>query len=198
MVGKVAQALTFADNALIVAYLKGDEYAFQVLVNRYQDRLVNYLFNLIRDYDQAVDLSQETFIRVFRHAHRYKGNYQFSTWIYRIATNLALDEMRRRKRRGFFLTQRLFGVTEQGEKEIQVSDARPSPEANLGSKERTRLLRTAIDSLPPRYRLVFVLKEVQELSLEETGTVLNLSVGTVKSRLHRAKRILRDKLSRFL
>ena len=145
-----------------------------------------------------MDLSQETFIRVFRHAHRYKGNYRFSTWIYKIATNLALDEMRRRKRRGFFLTQRLFGNSEQGEMEIQVSDDRPSPEADLGSKEKARLLRTAIDSLPPRYRLVFVLKEVQELSLQETGTVLNLSVGTVKSRLHRAKRLLRDKLSRFL
>lgn len=194
----MATTLTFADNALIVAYLKGDDYAFKVLVDRYQDRLVNYIYNLIRDYDQAVDISQETFIRVFRHAHRYKGNYQFSTWIYRIATNLALDEMRRRKRKGFFLTQRLFGNSEQGETEIQVSDNRPSPEAHLGSKERARLLRTAIDSLPPRYRLVFVLKEVQELSLEETGKVLNLRVGTVKSRLHRAKRILRDKLSRFL
>ncbi len=194
----MATTLTFADNALIVAYLKGDDYAFKVLVDRYQDRLVNYIYNLIRDYDQAVDISQETFIRVFRHAHRYKGNYQFSTWIYRIATNLALDEMRRRKRKGFFLTQRLFGNSEQGETEIQVSDNRPSPEAHLGSKEKARLLRTAIDSLPPRYRLVFVLKEVQELSLEETGNVLNLRVGTVKSRLHRAKRILRDKLSRFL
>ena len=190
--------LTFADNALIVAYLKGDEYAFQILVDRYQDRLVNYIYNLIRDYDQAVDISQETFIRVFRHAHRYKGNYKFSTWIYKIATNLTLDEMRRRKRRGFFLTQRLFGISEQGEMAIQIRDGRPSPEVHLGSKEKARLLRTAIDSLPPRYRLVFVLKVVQELSLEETGTVLNLSVGTVKSRLHRAKRLLRDKLSRFL
>ncbi len=194
----MATTLTFADNALIVAYLKGDDYAFQILVDRYQDRLVNYIYNLIRDYDQAVDLSQETFIRVFRHAHRYKGNYKFSTWIYKIATNLALDEMRRRKRRGFFLTQRLFGISEQGEMELQISDGRPSPEVHLGSKEKARLLRIAIDSLPPRYRLVFVLKEVQELSLEETGNVLNLSVGTVKSRLHRAKRLLRDKLSRIL
>ena len=76
----MTSVLTFADNALIVAYLEGDEYAFQILVDRYQDRLVNYIHNLIHDYDQAVDLSQETFVRVFRHAHRYEGKYQFSTW----------------------------------------------------------------------------------------------------------------------
>ena len=194
----MTSVLTFADNALIVAYLEGDEYAFQILVDRYQDRLVNYIHNLIHDYDQAVDLSQETFVRVFRHAHRYEGKYQFSTWIYRIATNLALDEMRRRKRRGFFLTQRLFGNFDQGEVEYQVRDKRPSPEFDVTSKERTRLLRIAIDSLPQPYRLVFILREVQELTLEDVASVLDLSMGTVKSRLHRAKRLLREKLAKVL
>ena len=92
-----------ADKALISAYLKGNEYAFEVLVSRYQDRLVNYLSRLIHDYDMAVDLAQEAFIRVYRNANRYKGQYQFSTWLYRIATNLGIDEIRRRERQGSLL-----------------------------------------------------------------------------------------------
>ena len=74
--------LSFGDNALISSHLEGNEYAFQVLVERYQDKLVNYIYNLVGDYEQAVDLGQETFIRVFKHAHRYHAKYQFSTWIY--------------------------------------------------------------------------------------------------------------------
>ncbi len=89
-----------ADNRLISAYLTGNEYAFEVLVSRYQDRLVNYLNRLIHDYEMSVDLSQEAFIRVYRNANRYQGQYKFSTWLYRIATNLAIDEMRRRERKG--------------------------------------------------------------------------------------------------
>ena len=86
----------FGDNALVTAYLEGSEEAFEVLVFRYQDKLVNYLNNLLHDYDLAVDLAQEAFIRVYRNADRYKGKYRFSTWVYRIATNLAIDEIRRR------------------------------------------------------------------------------------------------------
>ena len=86
------------DNALISAYLEGNEYAFEVLVSRYRNKLVNYICTLIHDYETAVDLAQEAFIRVYRNADRYEGRYQFSTWLYRIATNLAIDEMRRRQR----------------------------------------------------------------------------------------------------
>ena len=94
--------ISFADNALISAYLSGNESAFEALVHRYEDRLVNYLNNILHDYDLSVDLAQETFIRVFRNANHYKGKYKFSTWIYRIATNLAIDEIRRRERKGRF------------------------------------------------------------------------------------------------
>ena len=89
-----------ADNTLISAYLEGNEYAFEVLMNRYQDRLVNYVNRLIHDFDMSADLAQEAFIRVYRNVNRYQGQYQFSTWLYRIATNLAIDEMRRRERKG--------------------------------------------------------------------------------------------------
>ena len=189
--------VSFGDNALLFAYLEGNEYAFQILVSRYQHKLVNYLNSLLRDYDLAVDLAQEAFIRVYRHRRNYQGKHQFSTWIYRIATNLAIDETRRRRRRPVFLPALTSGG-EHGVGGVAVPDVRPDPEGRLDQKERRQALSRALGSLPTRYRLPFVLKEVQELSYEEVARVLNLSPGTVKSRTHRAKKLLREKLSRML
>ena len=144
----VAQSfIGFGDNALVSAYLEGNEDAFEALVHRYQDRLVNYLNNLLHDYELAVDLAQEAFIRVFKNAHRYKGKYQFSTWVYRIATNLAIDEIRRRERKGRFFFYNVMSLFQ------------------------------------------------KELSYVETATILQISLGTAKSRIHRAKLLLREKLS---
>ena len=188
-----------ADNALISAYLKGDEYAFEVLVSRYQNKLVNYVNRLIHDYETAVDLAQEAFIRVYRNANSYKGEYQFSTWLYRIATNLAIDEIRRRKRKGRFFFNNLKGRFQQEEDSTRrLPDLRYSPEKSLDRTEKLRRLQAAIDSLPEKYRLAFILKEVQELSYEEISKVLKIPLGTVKSRVHRAKMLLREKLSGVL
>ena len=182
------------DNALISAYLGGDERAFEVLVSRYQDKLVNYLNTLIHDYDMALDLSQEAFIRVYRNARRYRGEYRFSTWLYRIATNLAIDEMRRRGRRGRFFFHNVVDWFHADRGSVTLPDSRQSPEQSLYEKEQILRLTRAIDSLPQKYRLSFILKEVQELSYEEAGQVLGASVGTVKSRVYRAKKLLREKL----
>ena len=187
--------ISFADNALISAYLSGNESAFEALVHRYEDRLVNYLNNILHDYDLSVDLAQETFIRVFRNANHYKGKYKFSTWIYRIATNLAIDEMRRRERKGRFFFYNVISLFQKDEETFQFPDLKESPESALGNKERLQLLQTAIDSLPQKYRLAFILKEAQELSYQETSDILKISLGTAKSRNHRAKLLLRKKLS---
>ncbi|MDA2924710.1 sigma-70 family RNA polymerase sigma factor [Acidobacteria bacterium AH-259-L09] len=185
---------SIGDNALISAYLQGNEDAFEVLVSRYQNKLVNYLNTLIHDYDMAVDLSQEAFIRVYQNANRYQGQYQFSTWLYRIATNLAIDEMRRRQRKGRFFLYNVMSWFHGEDKTFALPDLRHSPEKNLDQKEKLRRLQKAIASLPENYRLAFILKEVQELSYEETSKILRISLGTVKSRVHRAKMLLRDKL----
>lgn len=184
----------FGDNALISAYLEGDEDAFEALVYRYQDKLVNYLNNLLHDYELAVDLAQEAFIRVYKNADRYKGKYQFSTWIYRIATNLAIDEIRRRERKGRFFFYNVMSFFQKDDQEFPLPDLRESPEKALDSKEKLRRLQIAIDTLPEKYRLAFMLKEAQELSYEETSRILNISLGTAKSRIHRAKMLLREKL----
>ena len=187
-----------ADNALISAYLQGDEYAFEVLVTRYQNKLVNYLNRLIHDYEMAVDLAQEAFIRVYRNANRYKGEYQFSTWLYRIATNLAIDEMRRRERKGRFFFYNVKESFQQDDGTRSLPALRYSPEKSLDRTEKLERLQAAIDSLPEKYRFDFILKEVQELSYPEISKVLRSSLGTVKSRVHRAKILLRGKLTGVL
>ena len=187
-----------ADNALISAYLQGDEYAFEVLVTRYQNKLVNYLNRLIHDYEMAVDLAQEAFIRVYRNANRYKGEYQFTTWLYRIATNLAIDQMRRRERKGRFFFYNVKESFQQDDGTRSLPDLRYSPEKSLDRTEKLERLQAAIDSLPEKYRFAFILKEVQELSYQEISKVLRISLGTVKSRVHRAKILLRGKLTGVL
>lgn len=195
----IAQAFVgIGDNALVSAYLEGNEDAFEALVSRYQDKLVNYINTLIHDYDLSVDLAQEAFIRVYKNADRYEGKYQFSTWIYRIATNLAIDEIRRRERKGRFFIYNVMAAFQKEDREFPLPDNRQCPERTLGRRERLGKLQIAIDSLPEKYRLPFLLKEVQELSYEETSKVLKISLGTVKSRIHRAKMLLREKLTGVL
>lgn len=191
----VRDFLGFGDNALVSAYLEGDEDAFEALVARYQDKLVNYLNNLLHDYELAVDLAQEAFIRVYKNADRYQGKYQFSTWIYRIATNLAIDEIRRRERKGRFFFYNVMSFFQKDDKTFPLPDKRESPEKALDRKEKLGRLQAAIDTLPEKYRLAFMLKEVQELSYDETSRILEISLGTAKSRIHRAKMLLRDKLA---
>jgi len=188
----------FRDNALVSAYLEGNDDAFRVLVTRYQSKLVNYINTLVHDYDLAIDLGQETFIRVFRYADRYRGDYQFSTWLYRIATNLAIDELRRRDRKSRFSFKQMTALFEKDGKPLPIPDARPTPEKTLDGKERLARLQAAIDSLPEKYRLPFLLKEVEDLAYDEIAHVLELSLGTVKSRIHRAKLLLREKLAGVL
>lgn len=190
--------LDFGDNALVSAYLEGNEEAFGALVSRYQDRLVAYLNGLLHDYDLAVDLAQEAFIRVYRNAARYKGEYQFSTWLYRIATNLAIDEFRRRERKGKFFFYNVMSLFQRGDASYPLPDTRESPEDQLDRKLKLDRLKSAIDNLPEKYRLAFMLKEVQELPYEEVATILGISVGTAKSRIHRAKLLLRDRLANVL
>lgn len=194
----IENAATFGDNALVSAYLEGREEAFELLVTRYQGKLINYINGIVRDYDRSVDLCQDAFIRVFKNAHRYKGKYQFSTWLYRIATNLAIDELRRRQRKGRFFFYNVVDYFQKEERAVPLPDLRQCPERTLDKSEKRERLQSSIDSLPEKYRLAFILKEAQGLSYEETSQVLNISLGTVKSRIHRAKMLLREKLAGVL
>jgi RNA polymerase sigma-70 factor, ECF subfamily len=190
-----------SDNSLVTEFISGNDEAFTQLVTRYKDSITNYLNMMVGDYDIAVDLSQETFLRVYRSINRYSNMYQFSTWIYRIATNLAIDEMRYRKRRGQVFYKNVMGNRASAEKdgpEFEITDVRRGPRDNLLRKESNQILVDAIRSLPKKYRTAFIMKEVQELPYDDIAKVLNCSPGTIKSRLHRARELLQRKLEHYV
>ena len=192
---------SLADNDLVRAFIAGNDAAFTQLVTKYKDALANYLNAMVGDYDIALDLLQETFLRVYKNVRRYSNIYQFSTWIYRIATNLAIDEMRYRKRRGQVFYRNVWGVRKSSEHdspELEISDPRRSPRDEMLRKESSEVLGNAIRSLPEKYRTVFIMKEVQELPYETIAKVMNCSAGTIKSRLHRARELLQRKLEHYV
>lgn len=193
--------LAGTDNDLVREFISGNDAAFTQLVTKYKDPLTNYLTVMVSDYDTAVDLCQETFLRVYRHIGRYSNIYQFSTWIYRIATNLAIDEMRYRKRRGQVFHRNVWNnaTGKDGEEiEFEISDSRRGPSDEVLGRESRRVLGDAIRSLPEKYRTAFVMKEIQELPYETIAEVLRTSTGTIKSRLHRARELLQRKLEHYL
>ncbi|MDR1727194.1 MAG: sigma-70 family RNA polymerase sigma factor [Acidobacteriota bacterium] len=190
-----------ADNILVEEFIAGDDAAFTQLVTRYKDPITNYLNMMVGNYDVATDLAQETFLRVYQNIGRYSNLYQFSTWIYRIATNLAIDEMRYRKRRGQVFYRNIWGnrTKDAGEEqEFVLRDTGRSPSDEVLRKESGQILGEAIRSLPPKYRTAFIMKEVQELQYDEIAKILKTSPGTIKSRLHRARELLQRKLEHYV
>jgi RNA polymerase sigma-70 factor (ECF subfamily) len=195
------QAVPGTDNNLVREFIAGNDAAFTVLVTKYKDPLTNYLNVMIGNYDVAADLAQETFLRVYKNIGRYSNIYQFSTWLYRIATNLAIDEMRYRKRRGQVFYNNVWDssrTSEADRPEMQISDVRRGPRDEILRKESHQVLGDAIRSLPEKYRTAFIMKEVQELPYETIAQILKCSTGTIKSRLHRARELLRRKLEHYV
>jgi RNA polymerase sigma-70 factor (ECF subfamily) len=188
------------DHRLLEASRAGDEAAFAELVQRYRHPITNYIYRLTNDYDLAVDLAQETFLRVYGALARYHTNFAFSTYIYRIATNLAISELRRRKRRRFISLTAFFqpnGDNGDGA-DFDLTDDRPLPDAKLVASERQRAIARAIASLPEKYRVPLILRDIEERNYEEIAQILHLSEGTVKSRISRARALLREKLRNYL
>jgi RNA polymerase sigma-70 factor (ECF subfamily) len=185
------------DHALIEATKQGDETAFAEIVSRYRNPITNYLYRLLNDYEEAVDLAQETFVRVYFAAERYHTGYAFSTYLYRIATNLAISEMRRRKRRKLLSLTGLFQPEGESETQFDVADENPLPDANLLEEEQKQVIARAIAAMPEKYRLPIVLRDIEGKSYEEVAEILNLGLGTTKSRISRARGLLKEKLKHY-
>lgn len=186
------------DHMLIAGTREGDELAFQELVSRYRNPITNFVYRMLNDYDRAVDLAQETFVRVYMNADRYQANYSFSTYIYRIASNLAISELRQRKRRRLIPLPSFFDK-EGEEVEIELPDERTiHPADSMIHDERRKAIARAIATLPEKYRTAVVLRDVEGRSYEEISEVLGLSDGTVKSRINRARNLLKEKLREYL
>src|SRR5437667_4367937 len=142
-----------SDHALIEATKSGDETAFAEIMGRYRNPITNYLYRFLNDYEEAVDLAQETFVRVYFAIDRYHTQFAFSTYIYRIATNLAISEIRRRKRRRLLSLTGLFQSDDDRTVEFQPTDERKLADAELVDEERDRTIATAIAALPEKYRV---------------------------------------------
>jgi RNA polymerase sigma-70 factor (ECF subfamily) len=186
-----------SDHALIEATKQGDEAAFAEIVNRYRNPITNFLYRFLNDYEEAVDLAQETFVRVYFAIERYHTDYAFSTYIYRIATNLAISEIRKRKRRKLLSLTGLFQTEDESETEFQPPDEKSLQDENLIEDERNRMIARAIAALPDKYRAPIILREIEDKSYEEIAQILNLGLGTTKSRISRARNLLKEKLKHY-
>ena len=189
---------TASDHELLADIKDGDEAAFQEIVRRYRNPITNFVYRMLDDYERSVELAQETFIRVFTSASRYQANYSFSTYIYRIATNLAISELRRRKRRKFVSLFSPFTDDNGDAVELDPPDLNPLQDESLIKDERRKAVARAITSLPEKYRAAIVLRDVEGLSYDRIAEVLKLSEGTVKSRINRARNLLKEKLSVYI
>ena len=178
---------------LMFRVAEGDESAFQILVERHQASLLNLIYRFIGDRTKSQDLAQETFLRVWQGVRGYSPKAKFTTWLYRIAANLCLNELKASRRKKWL---RFFHVdtNEQTFGEEDFSDGSASPEDLLLLRERDRQLTQALQSLPENQRMALVLKRYDGLSYEEISRVMNCSVSAVESLLVRAKRNLQGKL----
>ncbi len=187
------------DHALLEGTLAGNEDAFAELVARYRNQITSYIYRMVNDYDTAVDLAQETFLRVYRAAGRYQTTHAFSTYIYRIATNLAISELRKRKRRRLVsLTGLLTSPDGEESMDFQPADDQPLQDIALIDAEKRAVIKRAISTLPERYRAPLVLRDVEGKSYDEIAAILQTSEGTVKSRINRARNFLRDKMRTYV
>jgi RNA polymerase sigma-70 factor (ECF subfamily) len=184
----VRERLHSMDDAGVVGtFLGGEERAFQELVERYQTRLLNFVFRTIGDRERAEDLVQEVFIRVYRHLHRFDRSKKFSTWIYTIASNLAKNELRNRSRNPLVLFQAIRRPWQDDDRPLQFEDSTARPDDLYRKRHLRELVETSVAQLPEHHRQVFVLRELEGKSYEEIAEITGCNLGTVKSRLNRAR-----------
>jgi len=178
------------DEELIAKFQNGDLYAFDVLVRRYKNQLMNFVCRFVGNREEAEDIVQDTFVRLYRNRHSYRRIARFSTWIYTIAGNLAKTELRKRKGR------RLLAISQLGceDKDFEIEDSAFDPEQEVDGTMKGAIIQREIDNLPPKFREVIILRDVQELSYEEISEIIKAPLGTVKSRVNRARLRLQKRL----
>ncbi len=187
-----------SDEILVKKSQKGDYPSFEELVKRYEKKTYNLAYRIMGNKEDASDVLQETFLQAFKKLASFKGKAKFSTWLYRIAVNICL--MRKRKRKKMEIVSLDVPILTKKEDEIKRElrdDWSESPLATLENKEVKKTLSEAIDLLPEEYRTVFLLRGLNGMSNEEVAEVLKISLPAVKSRLHRARLFLRDRLSQY-
>jgi len=181
--------VSIADGDLVETAIAGRESGFEELVRRYQRPIAAYVYRMVGDYDAALDLTQEVFIKVYNSLSRYRPEFKFSTWIYKIAHNAAIDHLRR------YNVREQLARTSEGERgEVVIESRRLTPEQETERRERRSEIEGIVRLLPEAYRELIVLRHSNDLSYEEIAEVTGLPLGTVKNRLFRAREAMRDEL----
>ena len=179
---------TLSDVELIARAIKGRESGFEELVRRYQRPIVAYVYRMLNDYEASLDVTQEVFIKVYNSLEKYSSEYKFSTWLYRIAHNAAIDWMRRNSAN----LQSLETENADGAYQIQLESPAPSPEQERERSEWRSEIDAVVKCLPTVYRELIVLRHSKDFSYDEIAEVTNLPLGTVKNRLFRAREMMRE------
>jgi len=181
---------TLSDKDVLFDLVDKDVDAFNIIVDRYKNRLLNFVYRFVKDFDVAEDIVQETFLRVFRKRHNYKAIANFSTWIFTIAGNLAKSELRRRKRWKFLS----IDAENNEEKKFELPDNGMKPDRAASVKILDENIQDAIDSLQSKYKEALILRDIEGISYQRIAEILSVPVGTVKSRVNRARIKLQRKL----
>lgn len=180
------------DMQLVAASLAGDQDAFAQLVQLHQRRVFNLIFRMLHDYDEANEVTQETFLAAWQGLPSFRGDARFSTWLYRIAYNCCLKQLENRKR-----DKVLQAFIQQEEQLLQQDNRDAQMSAELESRGNQALVREYLFQLPAKYRIVLILRHLQDMTYEEMAEILTVPIGTIKTHLFRARHLLRERLEAF-
>ncbi|MBD3414756.1 MAG: sigma-70 family RNA polymerase sigma factor [Candidatus Aminicenantes bacterium] len=174
------------DKELIMLVQQDDQRAFEEIMRKYKNKIINFLYNLTGDYEKAVEISQETFLRVYFKAHKYKPIAPLSSWIFTIASNLAKTELKKMNKQRYIPLENVFNRHQQGLSETQ----------DMEKKEMTKIIKKALSTLHRRYRIPLVLKDMEGFSQEEIADILKKPVGTIKAQISRGRKYLKQELTK--
>jgi RNA polymerase sigma-70 factor (ECF subfamily) len=177
-----------SDRELVATAVSGLDGSFEELVRRYQRPISAYVYRMVGNYESALDLTQEIFIKVYNSLNRYRAEFKFSTWIYKIAHNAAIDHLRRNSTR----EQSLVVGPDGDQFDLPIESSRLTPEQESERRERRAEIESVVRTLPANYRELIILRHSQDLSYEEIVEVTGLPLGTVKNRLFRAREMMRQ------
>jgi len=176
---------------LVAASKKGDQDSFAKLVQQHQRRVFNLVFRMLQQYEEANEVTQETFLAAWQGLPSFRGDARFSTWLYRIAYNCALKQLEQRKR------DRAIQVELQTEEMVASSTQEQRVDAEIESRARQALVHEQLANLPAKYRIVLVLRHLQDMTYEEMAEILTMPIGTIKTHLFRARNLLKERLEMF-
>jgi RNA polymerase sigma-70 factor, ECF subfamily len=184
--------LDYPEKELVDKSKKGDINAFEKLLLSYEKKIFNIAYRISGNREDAYDIAQEVCIKIFKNINSFMGNSSFGTWVYRITSNVCIDEMRKKKKTKSLTIFSNFN----DEFEVPVQDKGKLPDEIIENKEMAELIKDCISQLPPEHKMIIILRDINGYSYEEISTILAINLGTVKSRLSRARNLLKDKLKK--